>query len=237
MNNLLTKQQKLKMICEQEIVDYDFIFEQQKNDCAKMMRINGPFLVAEKRNGNGRLYKRNIMENAVLEYDRDYIKKGQSFGEIGHPTSLIPSYKEACIMVESFNLQPDNSNVWNGSAVVLATDSRNGILGTPNGDILASILQHGGRPGISSRGAGQINQDKVVDGYYKLVAMDIVFDPSGPGCYVDGIMESKDFMINTHGDLVEIAYSKLEKNLNVLPIHEKREYINNALARFMKNIK
>ena len=53
----------------------DLIVEQQSAKDKPLLKIKGPFLIAEKRNGNGRLYRRNVLETAVAEYYRDYIKK------------------------------------------------------------------------------------------------------------------------------------------------------------------
>ena len=71
------------------------------------------------------------------------------------------------------------------------------LKGTGPGDVLASMLQYG----VSSRGLGQMTKDKVIDEYYKLCAVDVVYNPSGPGCYVDGILESKQFLIDAHGEI------------------------------------
>ena len=43
----------------------DTLVEQQSSKDRPLLKIKGPFLVAEKRNGNGRLYRKNIMDIAV----------------------------------------------------------------------------------------------------------------------------------------------------------------------------
>ena len=51
----------------------------------KELYIEGPFLVAEKKNRNGRIYEYNTMKKEVHRYTEDYINKNRAFGELGHP--------------------------------------------------------------------------------------------------------------------------------------------------------
>ena len=71
---------------------------------------------------------------------------------------------------------------------------------------------------------------------YKLSTVDVVSDPS-IGEYVEGILESKDFMIDTHGVVTEMCYDRLTNQLKYLPNHEKSQYVEKAVNDFIKNIK
>jgi len=203
-----------KLMSDSPLWDCQFVIEQQKNGSPKKLKIAGPFLVAEERNGNGRLYTVDVLERAVAEYTKEKIDKGLSFGETNHPDSIDINYERACINVDSLVTE---GKIWIGAATVLASIPELGIKGTVLGDNLASILQYGGKPGVSSRGVGQIGEDKVIDKLYKLIAEDVVHNPSGPGCYVDGILESKSFMINTHGEILEAAFDTFEGAMKKLP--------------------
>ncbi len=51
--------------------------------------------------------------------------------------------------------------------------------------------------GVSTRGMGSLKEEKgvmVVQGDFKLSTVDIVSDPSGPGCFVNGIMEGVEWI-------------------------------------------
>ena len=90
---------------------------------------------------------------------------------------------------------------------------------------------------MSTRGVGNVNSDGRVD-EFKLVAVDVVFNPSGPGAFVDGILESRNFLIDEHGQIVEKAYNTLEEELRTLPVRsaDKAQKILNALSNFIDEI-
>jgi len=57
----------------------------EDSDGKKCLHIEGPFLVSEKKNKNGRLYEFNTMRKEVDRYTNEYINKNRAFGELGHP--------------------------------------------------------------------------------------------------------------------------------------------------------
>jgi len=221
-----------KLMSDSPLWDCELVIEQSNNGKPKKLKIRGPFLVANKRNGNGRLYTEGVLEKAVAEFTKEKIDKGLSFGETNHPDSIDVNYERACIKVDKFIKEGD---IWIGEATVLASFPDHGIRGTILGDNLASILQYGGKPGVSSRGVGQIGKDKVIDEIYKLIAEDVVHNPSGPGCYVDGILESKSFMIDTHGDILEQTFEQFEDAMKTLPkkCQFKADHIVNSFNTFI----
>ena len=54
----------------------------EEKDGKKFLYIEGPFLVSEKVNRNGRMYKEEIMHKEVGRYTEEYISKNRAF-EIG----------------------------------------------------------------------------------------------------------------------------------------------------------
>jgi hypothetical protein len=71
------------------------------------------------------------------------------------------------------------------------------ILDTPNGNIVKSFIDAGVNFGVSTRGMGSIKESngiKYVQPDFRLVTVDIVLDPSGKDCYVEGLMEGKEWM-------------------------------------------
>ncbi len=212
----------LKLICEKDFHDLDILIEQDNKNTKKSVKIRGPFIVAGEENANKRIYLEPVMESAVTEFQRDFISQNRAVGELNHPTTIDVDYNNACHKILSLTKE---GNLWIGESEV--------ITGHPKGDILTSLLEHDIKVGMSTRGVGNINEAKEVD-EYKLITVDVVHEPSGPGCFMEGILEAKNYMINEHGDIMEIAYNKLEKSLNKLPRYsdEKSLQISDAIKNF-----
>ena len=223
----------LKLIVENDYHDFEVIVEQANPNEHKTIKVKGPYLVANKKNANNRVYTRDILEKAVKDFGDKMIKTNRAMGELNHPTHTVIDPRQVCHKINS--LIQDN-DTWIGESTILSTSADGKIKGTPNGDILASIIQHGARPGMSSRGVGEIGRGGKIDKEYALVTIDSVLDPSGPGCFVEGILESKDFMINTHGEIVEMAFDNFEKGIYTLPKKERDEYLYSCFTNFVKNI-
>lgn len=216
----------LKLMTESVFKDIEILIEQDNKHSSKAVKIRGPYIVAEKKNGNGRIYPADIIEESVKTYDELFIKTNRAVGELNHPTTIDIDYNNVCHKITKLER---NDNIWIGESNVL--------VGTPKGDILAALLINGVQVGISTRGVGNITDDKVVD-EYKLITADIVYEPSAPGAFMEGILESKNYLINEHGDIVEVAYNKLENSINKLPlnIEERRLKIVSGLSEFLRSI-
>ena len=223
----------LKLLVENEISDYQVILEQESKDKPEFLRIKGPYIITETKNSNGRIYKDNIMEKCVSDYMRDYINTGRALGELNHPDHTEINPDRACHRITSLERFKDGKlSGWIGESVILK--------GTPCGDIVSSILKYGGKPGVSTRGVGNITESGIVD-EYKLVTVDVVTNPSGPGCFVNGILESKNYMINQYGDIIEQAYTRLTNGLNNIPSHSihtdiGKQHLQRVLTEFIKSI-
>lgn len=228
----------MKLICESDFHDYDFIIEQQNKESPRFYKIRGPYIIAEKKNANGRKYSRELMEKVVNTFTESMINTGRAFGELNHPPHTNINFERVCHRVTGLKQE---GNMWIGESIVLSSSADGSIKATPMGDILASILQHGGKPGVSTRGVGEINENNEIKDNFSLIAIDAVSDPSGPGCFVNGILESKSFMINTHGDIIEQAYVNLENGLKEIPSHsiktdEGKIYVESLLNKFLNSI-
>ena len=159
----------------------------EDTDGKKVLHIEGPFLVAEKKNKNGRIYEFNTLRKEVHRYTEDYINKNRAFGELGHPDSPTINLDRVSHMIVGLR---EEGNQWIGKAK---------ILDTPMGNIARSLVEGGAQLGVSSRGMGSL---KMVNGvnvvqpdFYLATAADIVADPSAPGAFVQGIMEGKEWML------------------------------------------
>ena len=175
--------------------EVQYLFEEK--DGKKSLFIEGPFLVAEKVNRNGRMYKEETMRKEVDRYTNEYVNRHRAFGELGHPDT--PSLNLDRVSHLITNLRKEG-NAWIGKAKILET---------PMGDIARKLIEGGGQLGVSSRGMGSLKNingvNIVQDDFYLATAADIVADPSAPGAFVQGIMEGKEWML-VDGKWTEVDY-------------------------------
>ena len=173
----------MKLITE-TIESVKYITEEKNG--VKSLYIQGPFLVAETVNGNGRTYPLQTMINEVKRYSDKYIKENRAFGELGHPDTPSINLDRVSHMITSLKQE---GNIFVGKAKILET---------PMGKIAKSLMEGGATLGVSSRGMGSlknVNGTNVVqDDFYLATAADIVADPSAPGAFVQGIMEGKEWV-------------------------------------------
>jgi len=168
-----------------ETVEEVKMITEEKNG-VKSLFIQGPFLVAEMKNKNGRMYKTNTLMKEVDRYNEEYVTKNRAFGELGHPDSPSINLDRVSHLITSLKQE---GNAWIGKAKILET---------PMGKIAKSLMEGGATLGVSSRGMGSLKNEGgvnvVQDDYYLATAADIVADPSAPGAFVQGIMEGKEWV-------------------------------------------
>ena len=181
----------MKLISE-EIQNAEYLVED--NGGKKSYKIRGIFLQSDLKNRNGRVYPKQVLEQEVARYNREFINKKRAFGELGHPDGPTVNLERVSHMITS--LTPDGKN-FVGEAK---------IMDTPYGKIVKGLIDEGAQLGVSSRGMGSIIQrngaNYVKDDFYLATAADIVADPSAPDAFVEGIMEAKEWVWD-NGKLVE----------------------------------
>lgn len=122
------------------------------------------------KNQNGRIYKREILEEEVKNYIENFVKVGNAYGELDHPESAIVSLKNASHVVREL--------WWEGQDLMGKVE----LLNTPSGNIVKEILRGGHTIGISSRGTGSVQQTNegtlMVQDDFQLVCWDFVSNPS-----------------------------------------------------------
>ena len=165
--------------------DVKFLTE-KKEDGTKSVYIEGIFMQAEKANRNGRMYGRGIMEREVQKY-QELINEKRSLGELGHTHNPYINLNQVSHMITG--LKFEGNDVY-GKAK---------ILDTPMGKIAKNFIEEGVRLGVSSRGLGSVKLNKEgvneVQDDFHLATVDIVADPSAPDAFVQGIMESADWIL------------------------------------------
>ena len=193
----------------------------------KSLHIEGPFLVAEKKNRNGRLYEAATLRKEVDRYTEEYINKHRAFGELGHPETPSINLDRVSHMITSLK---EDGNVWVGKAK---------ILDTPMGLIARSLIEGGAQLGVSSRGMGSLKNvngvNVVQPDFYLATAADIVADPSAPGAFVQGIMEGKEWML-VNGVWTEQDQSQSIQQIRKASRNEIEEVSLHIFENFMKKL-
>ena len=193
----------------------------------KTLHIEGPFLVAEKKNRNGRLYEAHTLRKEVDRYTEEYINKHRAFGELGHPETPSINLDRVSHMITSLK---EDGNVWIGKAK---------ILDTPMGLIAKSLIEGGAQLGVSSRGMGSLKNVNGVNivqpDFYLATAADIVADPSAPGAFVQGIMEGKEWML-VNGVWTEQDQSQAIQQIRKASRQEIEKVSLHIFENFMKKL-
>lgn len=193
---------------------------------SKKLYISGPFLQAEKVNRNNRVYPMSIMEKAVEKYYEDYIKENRALGELNHPAEPVVNPERAAIMTTELK---KNGIYFEGKAKVLST---------PMGKIVENLLNDGVKIGVSSRGLGSLKPmregfNEVQNDFVLTTAADVVFDPSAQSSFVEGVMESAEWIYES-GLFRQIDLEEQHKRMKLA---KKRELAETQLAVFEKLMK
>jgi hypothetical protein len=190
--------------------------------------IEGVFLQSNLKNRNGRVYPKEIMSKEVNRYNEEYIKKNRAFGELGHPDSPTINLDRVCMMIKS--LKEDGNN-WVGKAK---------IMDTPYGKIVKNLIDEGAQLGVSSRGMGTLTQKNGVsmvgNDFMLATAADIVADPSAPNAFVEGVMESKEWII-VDGKFVEKDLREAQALIKKTSSKNLQEAKLKLFASFLEKIK
>lgn len=222
----------LKLLIEQPFEqDLEIIVEEQNTKSPKTLYIQGPFLMAEAPNLNKRVYALDEMVKEVDRYKTEYINQSRALGELGHPTgdgATEVNLSNAAHMI--VNLE-QKGNVFMGKSKLLST---------PAGILAGKLIQDGCKLSVSSRALGSLNESE--DGMKKvknlhLICVDIVHTPSYKDAIQSSIWESKEYLIQEGGRIVEMACNELGCKLKTLPKHDVEKYIKESFETFIRSLK
>ena len=180
---------------------------EKKENGEKNYVIEGVFAQADKKNRNGRVYPKPIMENAVNKYVKEQVSKKRAVGELNHPEGPTVNLDKVSHLITDLKFE--------GNDVV----GKAQILETPMGKIVKGLLDGGAQLGVSTRGMGSLenrNGAMVVKDDFILSTVDIVQDPSAPEAFVNGIMEGVDWVWN-NGVLKPQVIEEMETEIKTAP--------------------
>tara|TARA_A100001011_G_scaffold185329_1_gene194067 strand:- start:58837 stop:59460 length:624 start_codon:yes stop_codon:yes gene_type:complete len=142
----------------------------------KDLHMKGIFIQGGVKNQNERVYPVEQIGAAVGSVKKRLDSGLSVLGEADHPESLTVNLERVSHMI---------TDMW--------MDGPNGvgklkILPTPMGKICETLLKHGTKLGVSSRGTGNVNEAGNVSDF-DIVTVDIVAQPSAPDAYPKAIYE------------------------------------------------
>lgn len=199
--------------------DVQFIKE-EKEDGAKKYFLEGIIMQGNIKNRNGRIYPTEVLVKEMHRYSEEYIAKNKSYGELNHPQSPTIDLERASHMFTE--LRQDGDNIVGRARIMTSL---------PMGKIVVGLLDEGANLGISSRGLGAVKKNAQgimeVSNFILSTPGDIVADPSGPNCYVQGIMEGVEFFY----DVASQSWQSMQVvEQHVEEIHKNYKQIDEAKA-------
>lgn len=217
----------LKLLVETPTVDaFEYVVEEKSGNQPSTLYIKGPYMQCEEVNKNKRIYDSHEMDTEVNRYISEMVKNNRSMGELNHPTAAEVNLERACHLVTELKRE---GNVYYGKSKVLTT---------PMGQIVRSLVNDGVKVGMSSRALGRLEEcgngiNRVKD--FRLVAVDCVADPSFSKAFVNGILESKQFVVTQDGHYEEY-YDNFSSGLKNLPKKDVESYLKEEILKFFKQI-
>lgn len=215
---------KLNLLVEKPVIDdsFEYIVEENNINSPATLYIKGPYMMAEGINKNKRMYPIDELRSEVSRYNEEMIMPGRAMGELNHPASADVDLERACHIVTE--LYEDN-NVFYGKSKILST---------PCGQIVKCLINDGVKVGMSSRALGTLEESNGcnVVRNMKLVAIDCVADPSFSKAFVNGILESKQWVLADSGKYEEV-YEQFEKNISTLPRKNIDQYLREQIINFI----
>ena len=144
----------------------DLLSERQKQEVIKegAVYLTGRIQTAGKKNGNGRVYPKKVLEKEITNYQK-IVKDNRATGELDHPDDSVINLKNASHLVTDM--------WWDGPALMGKVE----VLNTPSGNILKQLANSGVALGISSRGLGSVREEKgktIVEDDFQLICFDFV---------------------------------------------------------------
>jgi hypothetical protein len=215
------------LLVEEPTYEVKYLIEEKNKNTPSILHIQGPFLMANEANKNKRVYPLEEMVKEVGRYTDEMIRTQRATGELNHPSSPEINLERVCHVVTELK---QNGNIFEGKSKVLST---------PMGQIVRSLIMDGVKLGVSSRALGRLDEgrngvNKVSD--FRLVAVDVVADPSVPTAFVNGILESKQWILNEDGKFAPV-FDRFEKAISNLPRKNTDKYLTEEIIKFINCLK
>ena len=101
-----------------EINEQINIITEETEGGKKQFFIEGPFMQAEQKNRNGRVYPIEVLQKEANRYITEYVNKNRAYGELGHPEGPTINLERVSHMIKE--LRQDGNNFM-GKAKIMDT--------------------------------------------------------------------------------------------------------------------
>lgn len=166
-------------------------FTESGADGTKNYYFEGILAQADKLNRNGRVYPSDLLIPEIERYKESHVKRDLAWGELDHP-DIAHMVSMQHVSHRIIDIRAEGSNII-GKAII--------INGHPMGEIVKSCIDSGGQIAVSTRGVGKSVERR--DGteemkVFYLTAIDVVSFPSGIDCFVRGIKEGVEILVESN---------------------------------------
>jgi hypothetical protein len=217
-----------KLLVDQyaENEEFEIVKEETNNRSKPSYYVTGPYMMCEEVNKNKRIYDREEMRREVQRYTNEMIHAKRSLGELNHGHTPDINLERVCHLVTELR---NEGNIYIGKSKILST---------PCGMIVQALIDDGVRIGMSTKALGKLNEqyngaNRVSD--FRLVGVDCVADPSCPRAFVNGILESKEYVLSEDGSFEE-SYDSFKERISKLPRKNVEDYLKNQIMEFFQKI-
>lgn len=211
----------------------DLEYIKEEKDGKENLYLKGIYAQAEVGNRNKRMYPLATLEREVNRYVTENVQRSTAYGELGHPSGPNINLDRTAILIRE--MRRDGNNFM-GKALVAST---------PMGQIVKGLITDGARLGVSTRALGSVKLNEKtglneVQDDLRLLAVDVVADPSGPDCWTDAITEGAEYIYNIGTGKWEEYVDGLRKKLQKTPanlLEEEKNKVEKAMLSFINNLK
>lgn len=220
-----------KLIVEQPFYDIETEIVQESRDSEKKLYFKGQYLMLNHPNKNHRVYEEEEMLPAIKKFTENYINTHRAGGELNHSSEPEIRLERLAHKIIDLKRDPSDSKFFIGKSEVLTAN--------PSGKILEGLIKHNMKFGLSTKCLGQIEESNSGVNYVKnpiILSVDAVYEPSANTVFVDGILESKSYIIGNDGKIAE-AFERFEKKLAKYPSKHKDDIVKHILESFSKFLK
>lgn len=182
----------------------------------KLMCMKGIFIQGDVRNQNQRIYPTREIARAVNEMTKRINESNGIQGECDHPEELSINLDRVSHIITEMWMEGNDGY------------GKLKIIPTPLGNVIKTLLTHGAKLGVSSRGSGNVGDDGIVSDF-EIVTVDIVAQPSAPSAYPRVIYESL-FNMKGSSQIIETArYAHIDRSAE--------KHLAEDMKRFIKELK
>lgn len=168
---------KSPILLVEELMPSECNLIQESAQDGKSLCLSGIFMQADIKNRNGRTYPLSEISEAVNGAKLRIAEQNGLMGELDHPQTLQINLDRVSHVITELWMQGANAY---GKAK---------LINTPMGNIAQELIKNGVKIGVSSRGAGNVNESGGVTGF-QFITVDIVAQPSAPNAYPGSIYEA-----------------------------------------------